>query len=203
MRRHRISHSPHGRGHHRSRARRGAVLDAVLRLLDERPMHGYELITELDERSGGRWRPSAGTIYPALARMEMRGLITSDEVDGKKRFSLTSEGREALAAQRAGEGDDAPAPWDEAVRGGRGDLRRVMAELAGQARQIGRFGTSAQIERAAGVLDDAKRRLYTILAEPPEGDEPTDGTPPTDASGDPTDSADDAPASAPAAEDGS
>ncbi|MGI9644914.1 MAG: PadR family transcriptional regulator [Ilumatobacteraceae bacterium] len=172
MRRHRISHSHHGRGHHRSRARRGAVRDAVLRLLDERPMHGYELITELDERSGGRWRPSAGTIYTALSRMEMRGLITSEEIDGKKRFSLTNEGREVLAEQRAGEEDDAPAPWDEAVRGGRGDLRRVISELVGQSRQIGRFGTAAQIERAAAVLDDAKRRLYAILAEPPE--EPTD-----------------------------
>ncbi|MGI9646651.1 MAG: hypothetical protein ACR2O6_15195, partial [Ilumatobacteraceae bacterium] len=66
------------------------------------------------------------------------------------------------------EEDDAPAPWDEAVRGGRGDLRRVMSELVGQSRQIGRFGTAAQIERAAAVLDDAKRRLYAILAEPPE-----------------------------------
>ena len=143
----------------------------MLTLLDERPMHGYELITELDSRSGGRWRPSAGAIYPALNRMEQHGLITSDEVDGKKRFRLTTEGREVLAEQRSNEGDDAPAPWDDTARGGRGELRRHMSELVGQARQIGRFGTTAQIERAAVVLEGAKRQLYAILAEPPIDDE--------------------------------
>lgn len=178
MRRHRITHSHHGRGgHQRQRARRGAVRAAVLTLLDERPMHGYELITELDNRSGGRWRPSAGAIYPALNRMEQHGLITSDEIDGKKRFNLTAEGREVLAEQRTSEGDDAPAPWDDTARGERGELRRHMSELVRQVRQIGRFGTTAQIDRAVAVLDGAKRQLYAILAEPPGDDEP-DTTPP-------------------------
>ncbi|MEM9039523.1 MAG: PadR family transcriptional regulator [Actinomycetota bacterium] len=161
-------HSRGGRGRHR--ARRGAVVEAVLLLLDERPMHGYELITELDDRSEGRWRPSAGTMYPALQRMEHRGLIAADEVDGKKQFSLTDDGRERLEAFRTERTDDA-APWSEHSAGGRGEIRRSVAEIVGQARQIGRFGTSEQIEAALSVFADTRQRLYAILAE--SGTDPT------------------------------
>ena len=164
---------PHG-GHGRHRARRGAVRQAVLLLLDEQPMHGYELITELERRSEGRWRPSPGAMYPALSRMEERGLIISEDVDGKRRFSLTTDGRARVAELRDVQGDDAAAPWDDAGgTGHRGDLRRGVAELVGQVRQIGRFGTPEQIERAGTVLATAKRSLYEILAaEPTEPDEP-------------------------------
>ena len=155
-------HSRGGRGRHR--ARRGAVVEAVLLLLDERPMHGYELITELEDRSEGRWRPSAGTMYPALQRMEQRGLVAADEVDGKKRFSLTDDGRERLEAFRTERTDDT-APWSEHASGGRGEIRRSVAEIVGQARQIGRFGTSDQIEAALGVFADTRQRLYAILAD--------------------------------------
>ncbi len=125
-------------------------------------MHGYELITELEERSGGRWRPSAGSIYPALSRMEQHGLISSEEVDGKKRFTLTPEGREVLGEMQ--ERGAAP-PWEESGRSGRGDLRRHIAEIVGLARQVGRFGTTDQIERAARVLDDTRQSLAEIVAE--------------------------------------
>jgi len=159
-------HGPHSRGGRgRHRARRGAIVDATLLLLDERPMHGYELITELEARSEGRWRPSAGSIYPALGRMEERGLVTSEEVDSKKRFSLTNDGRARLAELRDAAGDDDVAPWDDTGTGHRGDLRGRLSEIAGQARQIGRFGTTEQIERAGEVLKDTTRRLYAILAE--------------------------------------
>ncbi len=161
---HRARFSPHGRGG-RHRARRGAIVDAVLLLLDERAMHGYELITELEDRSEGRWRPSPGTMYPALNRMEARGLLTAEEVDGKKRFALSDAGRERLDAYLADRDDDAPAPWQEHASGGRGDLRRRISEIVGQARQIGRFGTPEQIEAAGAVLDDTRRRLYAVLAD--------------------------------------
>lgn len=155
-------HSRGGRGRHR--ARRGAVVEAVLMLLDQRPMHGYELITELEDRSEGRWRPSAGTMYPALQRMEHRGLIVADDVDGKKQFSLTDDGRERLESFRTERADGAP-PWSDHASGGRGELRRGVAEIVGQARHVGRFGTSEQIEAAIAVLADARRRLYSILAD--------------------------------------
>lgn len=162
-----------GRGGHghgpggRHRARRGAAVEAALLLLDEGPMHGYELISEMSERSGGRWEPSPGTIYPALNRMEERGLIEAEEVDGKRRFTLTSDGKSRVAEMRDTRGDGA-APWDEPGTGRRGDLRGKVAELVGQARQIGKFGTPEQAEAAGKVLDDAKRQLYAILATAPE-----------------------------------
>src|ERR1051325_2868786 len=84
----------HGRGRHR--VRRGDVRSAVLALLDDRSMHGYEMITELEERTGGRWRPSAGSIYPTLQLLTDEGLVTAEEVEGRKVFSLTDAGRKAL-----------------------------------------------------------------------------------------------------------
>lgn len=169
---HRHEHfAAHSRGGHkgpggRHRARRGAAVEAALLLLAERPMHGYELISEMSERSGGRWQPSPGTIYPALNRMEERGLIEAEDIDGKRQFSLTADGR-ARAAEFADARGDGPAPWDEPGTGRRGELRGRVAELVGQVRQIGRFGTPEQSEAAANVLDDAKRQLYAILAAPP------------------------------------
>ena len=164
----------HGGGHGRHRARRGALLGAVLTLLDERPMHGYELITELEDRSEGRWRPSPGAMYPALKKMVMHELITAEEVDGKRQFSLTDAGRERLAEIQAQRDDEPGEPWEHTGTGGRGALRGSIAELIGQARQIGRFGTAEQIDEARGVFDDAKRKLYAILAEAP-AEEPDQG----------------------------
>lgn len=169
MRHEHVHFSHHGRGG-RHRARRGAVVDATLMLLDERPMHGYELITELEARTDGRWRPSPGTIYPALGRMESRGLVESDQIDGKKQFRLTDGGRARVAEYRDAHRDDAE-PWNDTTRGSRGDLRGHVAELVAQVRQIGRFGSPQQLERAASVLNDAKRALYTILATEPDESE--------------------------------
>ena len=96
-----IQFAEHGRGGGRHRARRGAVPIAIFTLLEERPMHGYEIITELETRSDGRWRPSAGSIYPTLDKLEARGAITSSEVDGKRQFALTDRGRQMLADIRS------------------------------------------------------------------------------------------------------
>src|SRR6201992_1633393 len=82
-----------GRGGRGPRARRGDVRAAVLALLADRPMHGYEMIKEIEERSEGAWTPSAGSIYPMLQLLEDEGLIRGEETDGKRRFSLTREGR--------------------------------------------------------------------------------------------------------------
>ncbi len=166
--------SEHSRGHgrgRRHRARRGQIRLAVLTLLDDRPMHGYELITELEDRSQGRWRPSPGAMYPALGRLEESGIVSAIEVDGKKQYSLTDRGREVLAELQAErEGDSAP--WDDPGTGGRGDLRRQVSELVSQTRQIGRFGSADQIEQARSVLSDTISRLYVVLADrPDDGDD--------------------------------
>ena len=92
-----------GRGRHR--VRRGDVRSAILALLDDRPMHGYEMITELEERTGGRWRPSAGSIYPTLQLLEDEGLVTAEQVDGRKRL-LAHRGRPGGRA-RADRGSEA------------------------------------------------------------------------------------------------
>jgi DNA-binding PadR family transcriptional regulator len=148
------------------RARRGAVRDALLVVLAERPMHGYELITELEARSSGRWRPSPGSIYPALTRMEEQGLITADEVDERKVFSLTDRGREAREALDVDGADPTPDLWRD-TGDGHGALHALPAEIAGQARQLRRFGSPDQVERAAALLEDVKRQLYAILANGP------------------------------------
>ena len=126
-------------------------------------MHGYELIHALEEKSGGRWNPSAGSIYPALRRLEHRGFIVSTESDDdRRRFELTDLGRERVEEHRAAGHD---APWDDHGLGDHGDLRRAVAELMGPARQIGRFGTPEQSVRAVAVVKEATAGLYRILAD--------------------------------------
>ncbi len=180
MHAHFAEHERGGRGGRggggRHRARRGAVRVAILTLLDERPMHGYELITELETRSEGRWRPSPGAMYPALEKMEAHGAVVSTDADGKRQYALTEHGRQMLAEIREAQSDDTDEPWNQSGTSGRGDLRRLMSELGGQVRQIGRFGTDEQRDAAIAVLDDAKRKLYEILARPAESADSADDT---------------------------
>jgi DNA-binding PadR family transcriptional regulator len=137
-------------------------------------MHGYELITELEARSSGRWRPSPGAIYPALTRMEEQGLVTAVEIDDRKVFSLTARGRNTREALDVDGADPTPGPWRE-TGDAQGALRALPAEIAGQARQLRRFGSPDQVERAAALLDGVKRELYAILADGPARDEDADG----------------------------
>ncbi|MEU5885044.1 PadR family transcriptional regulator [Spirillospora sp. NPDC047279] len=149
-----------GRGRGR-RTRRGNVRTALLALLTERPMHGYEMIQELDGRTGGVWRPSPGSVYPTLQMLEDEGLVTSEEQGGKRLFSLTDTGREEASGQDT-------APWDEvteaagenAVRG-----REAIGQLMGALHQVMSVGSETQKDRAVDVINDARRRLYGILAD--------------------------------------
>jgi hypothetical protein len=145
-----------------SRAGRGEVRAAVLALLAERPMHGYQIIREIEERSGGSWKPSAGSVYPTLQLLADEGFITAEESNGRKIYSLTEAGREDAA------GADGAAPWDStAPTSGTGfaALPKAGVELAQAASQVARTGTPEQVQEAVAVLDDARRRLYTILAQ--------------------------------------
>jgi DNA-binding PadR family transcriptional regulator len=154
---------PGGRGgRHGGRARRGDVRASLLALLKDRPMHGYEMIREIEERSGGIWKPSPGSVYPTLQMLEEEGLVTGEEAGGKKLFKLTDTGR-----AEAESGPDAP--WEEA---GQGEHWQVVREF-GQAestvrdalRQVVVTGTPEQRAKALAVLADARKRIYLILAE--------------------------------------
>ncbi|HEY9472279.1 MAG TPA: PadR family transcriptional regulator, partial [Mycobacteriales bacterium] len=87
----------------------------LLRLLDESPRHGYELIRMLEDRFLGMYAPSAGTIYPRLRRLEAEGLVTHSEGDGRKVYRLTDAGRAELR-DRVGELDDLEAQIRDSVR---------------------------------------------------------------------------------------
>ena len=113
---------------------------------------------ELEQRSGGRWRPSAGSIYPTLQQLEDERLISVEELDGRRTFQLTDAGRTAAGAL----------PGERAWTGGRGghdDLRGLSRELAAAAMQVGRVGSPSAVEEARLVLADARRRLYRLLAD--------------------------------------
>jgi DNA-binding PadR family transcriptional regulator len=148
-----------GRG---PRAGRGDVRAAILALLSEGPMHGYQIISELSERTGGVWQPSPGSIYPQLQLLQDEGLVTPAEQEGRRVFTLTDAGREEAAKA------EGPKPW-EAVAG-EGDtelveLRDLVMGVLAAARQVAQTGAPAQVEVAKDVLRDARKRLYGILAE--------------------------------------
>jgi DNA-binding PadR family transcriptional regulator len=142
---------------------RGDVRAAVLALLAENPMHGYQIIHEIEQRSGGSWKPSPGSVYPTLQLLADEGLISAEESNGRKTYSLTDDGRAAASA--AG---DRPAPWE--AQGSRDGshvtaLPKAGIELAQAAAQVGRTGTPEQVSQAVAVLDEARRKLYSILAQ--------------------------------------
>jgi DNA-binding PadR family transcriptional regulator len=153
-----------GRGRHGGsrRGRRGDVRAAMLALLAEQPMHGYEMIQELDSRTGGIWRPSPGSVYPTLQLLEDEGLIVSEQSEGRKRFTLTDAGREeaAKATERPPWADYADA---DAVTQAH-DLREAVGGIMNALREVGAAGSEAQRAQALDVLKDTKRKLYAILA---------------------------------------
>jgi DNA-binding PadR family transcriptional regulator len=149
------------------RARRGDVRAALLVLLAEEPRNGYQLMQEIEQRSEGVWRPSPGSVYPALQQLEDEGLVRAAG-EGRKAFELTEEGRAHVEASDLG------APWD-AVRGDMGqgawDLMSAVRQIGGALFQLTHSGTEAQQQEAKEVLDETRRALYRILAdEPPASD---------------------------------
>ncbi|WP_309064892.1 PadR family transcriptional regulator [Microbacterium sp.] len=145
-----------------SRMARGDVRAAVITLLAEQPMHGYQIIHEIEERSGGAWKPSAGSVYPTLQLLADEGLITAEEEGGRKTYSLTGTGREEAEVQA-----DKPAPWEAfgSRSGHLSALPKAGMELASATAQVARTGSPEQVQKAIDVLEDARRRLYSILAE--------------------------------------
>lgn len=153
---------PRGGGY-RGRAR-GDVRAAILLLLAEEPRHGYQLIQEIAERSGGSWKPSPGSVYPTLQVLEDEGLVTIESIDGRKTASLTEAGTDHVAGERESLGS----PWDVPAEGG-GQTRRQLATVAHTtaeaAQQVGKVGSTEQQTQAIEILERARKDLYRILAE--------------------------------------
>jgi DNA-binding PadR family transcriptional regulator len=146
----------------RGRGRRGDVRAAILVLLAERPMHGYEMIQRIAERSNGIWKPSPGSVYPTLQLLDDEGLIKTSETDGsKKLFELTDDGR--AAAEKV----ETP-PWDEIAEGadpGHLKMRAAVGQLFGAVAQSAHTATAEQQQRIVEILNNARREVYGILGE--------------------------------------
>jgi DNA-binding PadR family transcriptional regulator len=159
----------YGRGRGR-RARRGDIRSAVLLLLAEEPRNGYQLMQEVEDRSGGVWRPSPGAVYPALAQLEDEGLVRSVEHDGRRVFELTDEGRSHVEQH----GERLGTPWEAVTTGVPEELHALRTAgqgLAVAVAQVAQSGTPEQLEQALNVLEDARRALYRLLAgDAPGGD---------------------------------
>lgn len=152
---------PWGRG---PKAKRGDVRAAILALLDDGPRNGYQIIQEINERSGGSWKPSPGAVYPALQQLADEGLVVSEEADGRRTFRLTDAGRDYVTEHR----DEIGAPW-EAMAFDPGaeltDLFKIAAQCSSALVQVAHAGNDQQMEQAKTVLNETRRKLYRILAE--------------------------------------
>lgn len=154
---------PRGFGHRR-RMSRGDVRAALLVLLDEQPLTGYALMEEIERRSEGAWRPSPGSVYPALAQLEDEGFVGAKEEQGRKPFELTEAGKTYVAENREQLGE----PWTKSAEGfgeGRLELRGLVAQIGAAVFQVATAGDDAQVARAKELLAETRRGLYRILAE--------------------------------------
>jgi DNA-binding PadR family transcriptional regulator len=144
------------------RGRRGDVRAAILKLLTDRPMHGYEMIQEINERSQQLWKPSPGSVYPTLQLLVDEGLLVASESEGsKKLFELTEEGRAAAEKIET-------APWDEITEGadpGAVSLRAAVGQLMGAVAQSAHAASAEQRQRIIDIVNNARRDIYSILGE--------------------------------------
>jgi len=153
------------------RAGQGDVRGAILALLMERPMHGYQIIQEIGGRTGEVWRPSPGSVYPALQQLEDEGLVVVEKAEGRKVARLTEPGRSSAEERR----EELEGVWEAAMGGvdeGMFEVRKIAGQVFGAAMHVAVEGTGGQVAEAQKVLADAKRRLYGILSrEDASGDE--------------------------------
>jgi DNA-binding PadR family transcriptional regulator len=165
---------PRRKGRHRGRGgpgrrffRQGEVRLALLSLLQDEPAHGYELMKRLEERSGGMYRASAGTIYPVLQQLEDEGLVRIQEAEGKKVYHLTEAGREELLLH----GEDTERIWKRAH--GWKDWGATMgpetAEIWGSWGRLSKAAFKAaaksdfeNTERIRDILDKARKDLEAL-----------------------------------------
>jgi DNA-binding PadR family transcriptional regulator len=146
------------------KAGRGDVRAAILAVLRDGPRNGYQIMSEIEERSGGAWRPSPGAVYPALSQLADEGLITGAESGGRRTFTLSDEGR----AYIEGNPEMARGAWESTSQQEAWELPglfAVAARLGAGIVQVAHAGTPGQIRAAERLLEQTRRRLYQILAD--------------------------------------
>jgi DNA-binding PadR family transcriptional regulator len=143
----------HGEG---PRARRGDVKFFILEVLEAGPRHGYDIISALEEKSGGRYRPSPGSIYPTLQLLEDGGFATSETVDGKRVYTITDAGRSLLKGKP---------PEAEPARAEEDDLRSAFFKLAEAMKQAANVAGPAEQAKLKEILVGARREVYKVLAD--------------------------------------
>jgi DNA-binding PadR family transcriptional regulator len=146
------------------KASRGDVRAAILALLKEGPRNGYQIMSDIEDRSRGAWRPSPGAVYPALSQLADEGLIIGDESGGSRTYRLTDAGREYVEqnpemARGAWESQEQQDAWE--VPGLFAEAARLGAGIV----QIAHAGTPDQVRAAERLLQRTRRELYRILAE--------------------------------------
>jgi DNA-binding PadR family transcriptional regulator len=158
---------PGGRGFpggRRRRTSRGDIRTAVLALLAEQPRHGYEIIQEIAERSGGQWRPSPGSVYPTISQLEDEGLAVVEKSDGRRVVSLTEAGTAYVTEHRS----ELDAVWEALGRDAdseAGELWEQLGQLHAAAHQVLGAGTPEQVTAATAALTEARKTIYRLLAE--------------------------------------
>jgi len=167
-----------GRTKQRKRFRNGDVRAAVLVLLAEQPMHGYQIFQEIAQRTGALWQPSPGSVYPALQQLEDEGLVLVEQDEGRKVANLTEAGLAYVEENRA----ELEEVWnaltnnndvDESTQEMR-NLFVALQQIGVAAKQVAKVGTDSQLAEARKVLAETRRRLYLILAEDDAGEEERD-----------------------------
>ena len=147
-----------GRGWRGMKARRGDVRAAILAVLAEQPMNGYQIIQEIAERSGGAWKPSPGSIYPTLQQLEDEGLVRAETDNGRRVFTLTDDGR-AYVAEHA---DEVAAPWQTLGEAPDDGLKPLIGQVGAAFWRIMAVGSPEQQAEGREALVEFRNRLYAI-----------------------------------------
>jgi DNA-binding PadR family transcriptional regulator len=168
------------------RVRRGDVRMAILAVLADEPLNGYQVIQQISDRTDASWRPSPGSVYPTISQLEDEGLLEGDDERGRRTLRLSEAGRQYLHDHQ----DEVAQVWapftrerEERERDQHGDpddgvdfarLKPELGRVMNAVWQIITTGTDGQRRAAVGVLVDARRALYQILADHPGDDDPHD-----------------------------
>jgi len=148
-----------GGGH---RAKRGDLKSIILRVLQTKPMHGYEIISSLEEKSHGMWRPSAGSVYPTLQLLQDQDLVTCEEISGKKVYTLTKKGTEA-----ADNAEEFKAPWEEKIKSAKTfkDLKHIFHESVILLKQIASQNSDEKNEEVKKIFTETRDKLAKLAEE--------------------------------------